>query len=396
MKHLTILGATGSIGKSTLNVVRHNPNDFRVFALCAFRNAPLLAQQIDEFAPPFAAIATETLAKEVYKNLKKPASTQILWGEEALSILATHPETEGVVAAIVGAAGLKPTIAAAQCGKSIFLANKEVLVMAGALFCEAVQKYHARIFPVDSEHNAIFQSLPQDFRCCCDPFPAEKILLTASGGAFLHKNWEELKKVTPQEASSHPNWQMGQKVTVDSASLMNKGLEVIEAFWLFSCKTTQIEVLIHPQSIVHSGVHFKDGSFIAEMGNPNMQTPIAHALAQSLSPPKRLHSGVAPLNLCQMSPLEFFPPDTARFPNLSLAFEALKMGGTAPAVLNAANEVAVDLFLKGRILFTDIPRINRFVLEKIKVEALHHLEQIFEVDHLARQEAKDFVIQNPR
>lgn len=394
MKNLTILGATGSIGTSTLNVIRKNPKDFGVFALTAHRNVEKLAQQIAEFQPQFAVLSDETFEESLKKRLPKNTKTEILTGESALEMVATHTQADGVMAAIVGAAGLKPTLAAAKAGKTIFLANKEVLVMAGEIFCQAVKENNAQILPVDSEHNAIFQSLPEGFQCCKDRFPAEKIILTASGGAFLHCRMEELKNISADAALKHPNWQMGKKVTIDSASLMNKGLEAIEAFWLFSCSAKQIEVIIHPQSIVHSGVQYKDGALIAELGKPNMQTPIAHALAQSIHPKKRILSGVGALDLCSIAQLEFLKPDFKRFPNLKMAFDVLTIGGNAPAVFNAANEIAVELFLNQKILFTDIAQINQKVLDYFIENQLiqHHpdLNHLFQTDQHAREIAQNF------
>lgn len=390
MQKISILGSTGSIGTSTLNVIRKNPKDFCVFALTAHRNIKKLTEQIAEFQPQFAVLSNVSGESELKKLLPRNTKTEILSGESALSMVATEPQVDGVMAAIVGAAGLKPTIAAAKAGKTIFLANKEVLVMAGEIFCQAVKENNAQILPVDSEHNAIFQSLPKGFRCCVDSFPAEKILLTASGGAFLHCRLEELKNISADAALKHPNWQMGKKVSIDSASLMNKALEVIEAFWLFSCKAEQIEVAIHPQSILHSGVYYKDGALIAELGIPNMQTPIANALAY----PKRIASGVEKLKLWEYPPLKFLKPDLERFPNLKLAFDVLKIGGTAPAVLNAANEIAVELFLNNQILFTDIPKINKNVLDYFISQNLIQknirLEVLLNADKKAREIAQNF------
>lgn len=390
MQQISILGATGSIGTSTLNVIRQNADHFRVFALTAHRNVERLAEQIAEFQPQFAVLSDETFEESLKKRLPKNTKTEILTGESALEMVASHEKVNGVMAAIVGAAGLKPTLAAAQNGKRIFLANKEVLVLAGELFCKTVKQSNAYVLPVDSEHNAIFQSLPKGFRCCVDSFPAEKILLTASGGAFLHCRLEELKNISADAALKHPNWQMGKKVSIDSASLMNKALEVIEAFWLFSCKAEQIEVAIHPQSILHSGVYYKDGALIAELGIPNMQTPIANALAY----PKRIASGVEKLKLWECPPLKFLKPDVERFPNLKLAFDVLKIGGTAPAVLNAANEIAVELFLNNQILFTDIPKINKNVLDYFISQNLIQknirLEVLLNADKKAREIAQSF------
>ncbi len=397
MKNLSILGATGSIGTSTLNVLRENPEQYRVFALSAHRNVEKFAAQIAEFQPEFAVLSDETGLESLKKLLPKYTTTEILTGESALEFIATDDEVDAVMAAIVGAAGLKPTLAAAERGKRIFLANKEVLVVAGALFCKAVQESGAVVLPVDSEHNAVFQSLPDGFRCCVDPFPAERIVLTASGGAFRHLSFEELKAITPEMACHHPNWAMGKKVTIDSASLMNKGLEVIEAFWLFSCGSHQIDVLIHPQSVLHSGVQYKDGSFIAELGEPNMQTPIACALAY----PNRMESGVKPLNLLDYPPLKFEKPDWERFPNLKLAFDVLIMGGTAPAILNAANEIAVAAFLNKEIAFTAIPQINQAVLNALGKESRAadelNLNLLLKADETARACAWGLIrAKNPR
>jgi 1-deoxy-D-xylulose-5-phosphate reductoisomerase len=393
-QNLVLLGSTGSIGQSTLSVVRLHPERFRVLALCAHRNADLLLGQCREFKPRYALLGTPEAAAGLAGRLKaEGVATEALHGEEALRQLAALPEADAVVAAIVGAAGLPPALAAAQAGKKVLLANKESLVMAGGLFMRTARGSGAQVLPVDSEHNAIFQSLPREFaqnpQAGIAPLGVKKLWLTASGGPFLRRSAEEIAKASPAQALAHPNWKMGKKVSIDSASLMNKGLEVIEAHWLFSAPPEQIEVAVHPQSIVHSLVEYADGSFLAQLGTPDMRVPIAHALAF----PERLASGVKPLDLFDLANLSFERPDRRRFPCLQLAFEALKAGGTAPAALNAANEVAVAAFLDEKIAFGDIARTNAETLAQMPSAAADSLEAILAADQAARRVAEALVRQ---
>ena len=381
---ITLLGATGSIGQSTLAVLRQHPDRYRVFALTAHRQKDKLRELCREFAPDYAVLDDAADAAALRAELRAIGlKTEVLHGAEALIQVATAPEVDCVVAAIVGAAGLSPTYAAVKAGKKILLANKEVLVMAGALFIRAAKECGAKILPVDSEHNAIFQSLPPDFSGDWAASGVRQLVLTASGGPFRDLSLEELASVTPEQAIQHPNWNMGKKISVDSASLMNKGLEVIEAHWLFNAPPEQIGVVIHPQSIVHSLVEYRDGSFIAQLGVPDMRIPIAHALAW----PERIESGAARLDLCSLSHLSFTPPDTARFPCLGLAYEALKTGGTAPAILNAANEIATSAFLEHRLSFPGIAHLVANTLASFPIIAADTLEAVREADSKAREKA---------
>ena len=353
-QNVTILGATGSIGVNTLDVIRRHPERFHAFALCAHSQVDKLFEQVCEFAPMFAVVRDAALADELgWRCRNAGLPTKVRHGVEALSEMAAHPEVDIVMAAIVGAAGLEPTLAAARAGKKILLANKEVLVMAGELFMRAVREHGALLLPVDSEHNAIFQSLPSDISRGITACGVRRILLTASGGPFRTLSPVDLNEVTPEAACAHPNWVMGQKISVDSATMMNKGLEVIEAHWLFDCSPEQIQVVIHPQSVIHSLVEYADGSVLAQLGNPDMRTPIAYALAY----PERIDAGVPSLDLFALARLDFEAPDLDRFPCLQLAYAALRAGGTAPAILNAANEVAVAAFLARRLPFLGIPRL---------------------------------------
>ncbi|CCD29550.1 1-deoxy-D-xylulose 5-phosphate reductoisomerase (DXP reductoisomerase) [Candidatus Glomeribacter gigasporarum BEG34] len=380
-QRLTILGSTGSIGVSALDVVARHPERFSVFALCAHRNLKRLAEQCLQFAPEYAVIGSAADAAQLKTRLARAGlRTQALCGEAALAALAADSGCDTVIAAIVGAAGLAPTLAAARAGKRLLLANKEALVMSGALLMDAVRRHHAILLPIDSEHNAIYQ-------CLATHGKAEQIILTASGGPFLTRDAASLADVTPAEACAHPNWSMGRKVSVDSATMMNKALEVIEAHWLFNMPAHAIEVLIHPQSIVHSMVRYADGSMLAQMSYPDMRTPIAHALAW----PQRIASGVAKLDLSSVAELNFERVDPVRFPALNLAFEALRQGGTASAALNAANEIAVDAFLRGRARFTEITAVIERVLERFEPGAAHTLEEIFTVDARARRLAQEVV-----
>jgi 1-deoxy-D-xylulose-5-phosphate reductoisomerase len=380
-ERLTLLGSTGSIGDSTLDVVARHPQRFSIFALTAHRNGAKLAEQCLRFAPEWAVVGDAATAQQLETTLRAAGSrTQVAYGEAALLSAASDAQCDTVVAAIVGAAGLKPTLAAARAGKRILLANKEALVMSGALFMDAVRDHGATLLPVDSEHNAIFQCLP------AGPQPhggVTKITLTASGGPFRTREPATLEAVTPDEACAHPNWVMGRKISVDSATMMNKGLEVIEAHWLFGLPPDRIDVLIHPQSVIHSMVSYADGSVLAQLGRPDMRTPIAHALAF----PGRIDSGVASLDLVEIAKLTFEHPDYQRFPCLKLAFDALRQGGNASAVLNAANEIAVEAFLERRIGFMRIAAVVAGVLARIPNSAAGSLDDVFETDAQARRYA---------
>lgn len=381
---LTILGATGSIGGSTLDVVRRHPDRYRVFALTAFQRMAELADLCREFRPDCAVAATAEQAAALTGALRADGIvTEVLWGEQGLIQVAAHEQVDAVMAAIVGAAGLESALAAARAGKRVLLANKEALVMAGPVFMAAVRENGAVLLPIDSEHNAIFQSLPRGFSRNLDEDGVRRILLTASGGPFRTTPVEAMAAVTPAQAVAHPKWSMGPKISVDSATLMNKGLEVIEASFLFNLPAERIDVVVHPQSIIHSLVEYVDGSVLAQLGNPDMRTPIAHALAY----PERIDSGVAPLDLFQVARLDFEAPDLDRFPCLGLAYRALREGGRSPAVLNAANEVAVAAFLDGGIGFSAIPRLIAAVLDEVGTGAVHSLGDVREADRLARQAA---------
>ncbi len=355
-KGITVLGATGSIGVSTLDVLARHPERFHVFALTANHNVGRLLEQSLKFSPRYAVMADEQAAEKLAAALQSAGSaTEVLAGTDALEKVASHPDADYVMAAIVGAAGLLPTLAAARAGKRVMLANKEALVMSGPLFMEAVRTHGAELLPIDSEHNAVFQCMPRDSRN-----GVEKVLLTASGGPFRTWAADALQDVTPEQAVAHPNWSMGQKISVDSATLMNKGLEVIEACWLFGIPAGRVEVVVHPQSTIHSMVSYNDGSVLAQLGNPDMRTPIAYALGW----PERLVSGVAPLDVFAVARLDFERPDTERFPCLQLAYEAHARGGYATIALNAANEEAVKAFLQRQIGFTDIPRLVADVMQQ--------------------------------
>jgi 1-deoxy-D-xylulose-5-phosphate reductoisomerase len=362
VKTLTVLGSTGSIGVSTLDVVARHPDRYRVIALTGNGQIDRLVAQCLQFRPRYAVLADHAGVHELRQKLSDAgcADIEVLAGIEALEHVATLPEVDMVMAAIVGAAGMRPTLAAARAGKRVLLANKETLVMAGRLFMDAAREGGATLLPIDSEHNAIYQCLPQPFTDQADQ-GVRRILLTASGGPFRQLSSETLAHVTPAQAIKHPNWSMGRKISVDSASLMNKGLEVIEARWLFDLPHERITVVVHPQSVIHSMVEYVDGSVLAQLGNPDMRTPIAYGLAW----PARIDAGVAPLDLFQIAQLNFEAPDIARFPCLALAFEALQLAGAAPAVLNAANEMAVDAFLDGRLGFTAIARVNEATMRKV-------------------------------
>lgn len=390
MKAVTILGSTGSIGVSTLDVLNRHPDQFAVYALTAQSSVDTMLQQCLQFNPKIAVMLDEDAAAKLEAAIADTdIQTQVMAGPEALQFVASSDETDYVVAAIVGAAGLLPTLAAAKAGKRILLANKEALVMSGALFMHEVQQNNATLLPVDSEHNAIWQCMPvgNEQRHQFDGKGIRKIILTASGGPFRDADLNTLDAVTPEQAVAHPNWSMGQKISVDSATMMNKGLEVIEAHWLFGLSSQQIEVVLHRQSIIHSMVDYDDGSVLAQMGNPDMRTPIANTLAW----PQRIDSGVAPLDLVTAGRLDFAAADFERFPCLRLAYEALEAGGTSTAILNAANEVAVDAFLQRHIKFTDIAKVIEQVLTNLPANNADSLEQILNDDATARQLAQDMV-----
>ena len=388
MQHITILGATGSIGASTLDVVARHPERYRVFALTAHHKMEELADQCERFHPSVAVAGTAQGAQLLGSLLAdKGLKTEVLYGQQALCEVAAAAACDTVMAAIVGAAGLAPTMAAAKAGKKVLLANKEALVMSGPLFMDAVKVSGAVLLPIDSEHNAIFQCLPQGYHGSPDSHGVAKILLTASGGPFLKRPVETLEDVTPEEAVAHPNWVMGRKISVDSATMMNKGLEVIEAHWLFSAPAECIEVVIHPQSVIHSMVSYVDGSVLAQLGNPDMRTPIAHALAY----PERIASGVAPIDLARIGQLAFHHPDFKRFPCLQLAYDALQAEGSAPAILNAANEVAVQAFLDRMIGFRDIDRIIARTMDKLPASPISDIDALLEQDRRARETAISFI-----
>ena len=383
MQRITILGATGSIGASTLDVLARHPERYRVYALSAHSRVEELAAACRIHRPQRAVVGTADAAARL-QALLQDLAIDIEYGEQALCDIASSPATDTVMAAIVGAAGLAPTLAAARAGKKVLLANKEALVMSGQLFMDAVREHRATLLPIDSEHNAIFQSLPGNYARDPNAAGVAKVLLTASGGPFLNRAVETLEQVTPEEACKHPNWSMGRKISVDSATMMNKGLEVIEAHWLFGAPADLIEVVIHPQSVIHSMVSYVDGSVLAQLGNPDMRTPIAHALAY----PERIASGVAQLDLTQMAALQFYQPDFERFPCLALAFDALRAGGTAPALLNAANEVAVQAFLERQIGFRDIDRVIRRVMDAVAHGPASSIEAVMAQDARAREAAQ--------
>ncbi|MFT3850117.1 MAG: 1-deoxy-D-xylulose-5-phosphate reductoisomerase [Propionivibrio sp.] len=381
MQKLTILGSTGSIGVSTLDVVRRHPDRYAVVALCGHTQIDRLFLQCMEFKPAFAVVRDGDLANELSTRLHVAGSaTCVEFGPDALVRMAKLSEVDSVMAAIVGAAGLPATLAAATAGKRVLLANKEALVMAGPVFMRAIRENGAVLLPIDSEHNAIFQSLPRDYSGDMAHGGVRNLLLTASGGPFRKTPLSELGQVTPEQACAHPKWVMGRKISVDSATMMNKGLEMIEAHWLFNVPPEKIEVVIHPQSVVHSLVQYVDGSVIAELGNPDMRTPIAHALAY----PERIDAGVAPLDLFEIASLHFERPSFERFPCLRLAVRALQEGESAPAILNAANEVAVQAFLDGAIRYLSIPKIIETVMNCSQLRLLASLADVLAADKDAR------------
>jgi 1-deoxy-D-xylulose-5-phosphate reductoisomerase len=399
VSNITILGATGSIGRSTLDVVSRYPERYRVYALTANNRVDEMRLLCERWKPRYAVMRDCESANRLKSILGDCNDTEVLCDEEGLLQVVQADEVDYVVAAIVGAAGLIPTLAAARCGKRVLLANKEALVMSGQLFIDTARDNHAVIMPVDSEHNAIFQCLPNalmenDASVTITNRESgagiERILLTASGGPFRQFTADQLSSVTPQQAISHPNWDMGKKISVDSATLMNKGLELIEAAWLFDLSVSNIDVVVHPQSVIHSMVTYSDGSVLAQMGNPDMRTPIAHALAW----PERIDSGVEPLDLFEVARLDFEKPDMARFPCLRLCYEAIEAGGAATITLNAANEIAVDAFLNEMIGFTDIASVVETVLDKAETsQDIHSLESILQHDQQARRLAYDCVDQ---
>ena len=394
VQQICVLGSTGSIGVSTLDVVARHPERYRVFALTADRRWQLLATQCLTFRPDYAVINSPELADLLECELRRQGcSTQVLAGVAALEQVAAHTQVDVVMAAIVGAAGLLPSLAAVKAGKKVLLANKEALVMAGSLFTKAVEQHGATLLPIDSEHNAIFQCLPSgpaDFHSGgVFHRGVRKILLTASGGPFRNTPVEQLCSVTPEQACAHPNWSMGQKISVDSATMANKGLELIEACHLFQVKPADVQVVIHPQSVIHSMVEYVDGSVLAQLGNPDMRTPIAHALAW----PERIESGVASLDIIATARLDFSAPDVERFPCLVLAQKAADLAGTAPAIFNAANEVAVEAFLQRSIRFDQIALVISSTMQSLAASTLVSLEQVLDVDRQARLVAKTAVEQ---
>ncbi|MDO9892907.1 1-deoxy-D-xylulose-5-phosphate reductoisomerase [Glaesserella parasuis] len=395
MQKLVILGSTGSIGKSTLSVVDNNPEQYQVFALVGGKNVELITEQCQQYQPRFVALDDEQAAAKLKENLTALGlKIEVLAGQKAICELASHPEVDMVMAAIVGAAGLLPTLSAVQSGKKVLLANKESLVTCGQIFIDEASKSGAKLLPVDSEHNAIFQSLPPEAQekvgfCPLAELGVSKIILTGSGGPFRTKPLNEFGQITPAQAVAHPNWSMGKKISVDSATMMNKGLEYIEARWLFNASADEMEIIIHPQSIIHSMVRYIDGSVIAQMGNPDMRTPIAHTMAY----PNRIYAGVAPLDFFKLKELTFIEPDFARYPNLKLAIEAFAEGQYATTAMNAANEIAVEAFLNDQIRFTDIVEVNRQVVENIAPVQVKEIADVLHIDKLAREVAKQHILQ---
>ncbi|MFZ5602525.1 MAG: 1-deoxy-D-xylulose-5-phosphate reductoisomerase [Pseudomonadota bacterium] len=389
-KRVTVLGSTGSIGVSTLDVIARHPAEFEVFALTANNRVEPLLQQVLATQPRYAVMRDELSAEQLRSRLRELGSdTEVLAGESGLVTVSSHPQTDYVMAAIVGAAGLMPTLAAVKTGKRVLLANKEALVMSGALFMDAVQAHGAELLPIDSEHNAIFQCMPLNFAEGLERAGVARILLTGSGGPFRNKPLHELETVTPDQACAHPNWSMGRKISVDSATMMNKGLEFIEACWLFNARIDQVEIVVHPQSVIHSMVEYVDGSVLAQLGNPDMRTPIAYGLGW----PRRKQSGVPLLDLIKVGRLDFQAPDEARFPCLRLAREAMQTGQTASVVLNAANEIAVEAFLAGQLPFPAIARTLDRVMEKAALVEPIDLDTILKADAEARALAREQLVQ---
>ncbi|QUT16411.1 1-deoxy-D-xylulose-5-phosphate reductoisomerase [Rahnella inusitata] len=390
MKQMTILGSTGSVGTSTLSVVRSNPDAFAVKALIAGHNVDVMAQQCIEFRPAYASMADETSARALRTILaEQGVKTEVLSGENAAIELAALDDVDQVMSAIVGAAGLLPTLAAVRAGKQILLANKESLVTCGRIFMDAVRENQSQLLPIDSEHNAIFQSLPESVQqqlgyASLEENGISRIVLTGSGGPFRELPLNHFNDVTPDQACAHPNWSMGRKISVDSATMMNKGLEYIEARWLFNASAAEMEVIIHPQSVIHSMVRYRDGSVLAQLGSPDMRTPIAHAMAY----PRRVAAGVEALDFCKMGALSFSEPDYARYPCLQLAIEASNTGQAATTALNAANEISVAAFLNGEIRFTDIASINRQVMDEMVSAEPESVDAVLEIDRQSRASAQ--------
>lgn len=395
MKQLTILGSTGSIGANTLDIVKNNPDKFSISALVAGKNVDLMTEQCLTFRPDFACMANKDASRVLKNNLLREGSTtEVMFGTDAACELVALDNVNQVMSAIVGTAGLMPTLAAIRAGKQVLLANKEALVTCGRLFMNEIRDNNAFIIPVDSEHNAIFQNLPELFQqelanSSLSEHNISKIILTGSGGPFLKMPLKELKEITPDQACMHPNWSMGRKISIDSATMMNKGLEYIEARWLFNASNKNIEILIHPQSIVHSMVCYTDGSMLAQMGKPDMRTPIAYAMSY----PDRILSGVTPLNLFSFRQLSFLEPDYKRYPCLKLAIEASSFGQAATTILNAANEVAVEAFLHRNICFTDIFSLNLYILEHLSFSEPKSIEEVLSIDHEVRQVARQILMQ---
>ncbi len=388
IRGVTLLGSTGSIGLNTLDVLARHPGKYRIVALTANTQVERLFEQCRHYLPRLAVMLDPRAAGQLKEKIRAAGlDVDVLSGADGLNAVAAHPDAHVVVAAIVGAAGLLPTLAAVRAGKRVLLANKEPLVMSGQMFIEEARRTGAELLPVDSEHNAIFQCMPAGFRAGSAAPAVRRIFLTCSGGPFRTAPAESLAAATPEQACAHPNWVMGRKISVDSATLMNKGLELIEACWLFGVTPDQVEIVIHPQSVIHSLVEYVDGSVLAQLGNPDMRTPIAHALAW----PERIESGVKSLSLLEVGRLDFGAPDLDRFPCLRLAYEAARGGGTMPAILNAANEVAVQAFLDRRIGFTDIPRVIGHVLESLPSSRENHLDAVLSHDRRARDVAGGFI-----
>jgi len=388
VRGVSILGSTGTIGRNTIDVLDRYPDRYRIVALTAHRNVDQMFEQCVRYAPLVAVMRDENAAEELEARLKGVGSeTRVHAGVAGLVCAATLEESETVMAAIVGAAGLIPTLEAVKAGKRVLLANKEPLVMCGHIFIEEAKRSGATLLPIDSEHNAIFQCMPNNYRTGSPAEGVRRILLTCSGGPFRETPEEDLVNVTPVQACAHPNWNMGRKISVDSATLMNKGLELIEACWLFGVTPDQVSVIVHPQSVIHSMVDYVDGSVLAQMGNPDMRTPIAHALAW----PERINSGVVALDLFSLNRLDFEEPDHKRFPCLNLAADAIRKGGTAPAILNAANEIAVEAFLEGRIGFTVIAEVVKYALEKTEMHMADDLPSILKDDEAARMQAIKYI-----
>jgi 1-deoxy-D-xylulose-5-phosphate reductoisomerase len=384
MQKICLLGATGSIGRSTLDVIAQYPDQFELVSVAANASVERMAEICHQFQPKRAVMGSKA-ARDQLASLCAGLPTQFEYGSESMESIASD-DCDQVMAAIMGFAGLRPTLAGIRAGKRVLLANKESLVTAGRLFMDEVTKHKVTLMPIDSEHNAIYQCLPQSDSGVTKR-DVDKVLLTASGGPFRTYSYDQMKTVTPAQACAHPNWSMGQKISVDSASLMNKGLELIEACWLFDVTPADVQVVVHPESIIHSMVSYKDGSVIAQMGNPDMKIPIAYGMTW----PARIETGVEALDLFQVSQLNFEAPDLERFPNLKLASEAWYLGGTAMACLNAANEVAVAAFLKGQLSFLDIARLNQQVLERSDIKVVNDLEVVFEADEQSRVLAQQLI-----